>query len=329
MTLISTEVEVKKCSNCKEEKPKTAEYFYRDRASKSGFKSRCKICEGNSYAINGRYGLFNIKWKELAYISGIYKITCKGNGKIYIGSAVNFCMRWSCHYDNLKKNKHENDYMQNAWNKYGKDSFLFEIVEFVDEHELLIKREQYWLDKTKCYNREIGFNILKFAGSALGNKLKQSTKDKLKLNGNRPIIQYTKKGEYIAEYTGAREAARINNLSHGQIGLVAKGKKKLYKDFIWVYKNGNFTLEDALLNIINTSRTVLQYDLKGNFIKEWDMNIRELSDLLGKEFINIPNVVNSNKNSLGGYMWRYRNSKESILNKIEPYTGRIKKRRVE
>ncbi len=111
--------------------------------------------------------------------SGIYKITNIINDKIYIGSAINFKQRWYQHKYYLKLNKHQNKYLQNAWNKYGNDSFIFEIVEYC-EKEKLIEQEQKWMDLTKCFNLEIGYNLVSFAGNQLG--FKHSNESKLKMS---------------------------------------------------------------------------------------------------------------------------------------------------
>lgn len=57
--------------------------------------------------------------------SGIYKITNKVNGKLYIGSTNNFSTRWRNHKHNLLKNKHCNRYLQSSVNKYGLANFEF------------------------------------------------------------------------------------------------------------------------------------------------------------------------------------------------------------
>ena len=61
--------------------------------------------------------------------SGIYKILNIINNKIYIGSAVNIDRRWSEHKSLLTNNKHHSKYLQNSFNKYGTENFLFEVVE--------------------------------------------------------------------------------------------------------------------------------------------------------------------------------------------------------
>lgn len=89
--------------------------------------------------------------------SGIYKIICKPTGKIYIGSSVNIQHRWSVHRATLRGDYHHNNYLQHAWNKYGEDSFGFEVIELCDREQLPI-REQYHLDTNKPYVPD-GFNI--------------------------------------------------------------------------------------------------------------------------------------------------------------------------
>jgi len=59
--------------------------------------------------------------KEFNKKSGIYKITCLVNNKIYVGSTCDFNRRFNAHRNLLKNNKHYAIYMQNAYNLYGKN----------------------------------------------------------------------------------------------------------------------------------------------------------------------------------------------------------------
>jgi group I intron endonuclease len=110
--------------------------------------------------------------------SGIYVIKNLLNNKIYIGSATNFKNRWKAHKSHLSNGKHHSIYLQRAWDKYGEANFLFEILELVDKDEL-ITVEQSWLDRTKCYESTIGYNMSKFAGSRKGVKATEETKKKM------------------------------------------------------------------------------------------------------------------------------------------------------
>ena len=49
--------------------------------------------------------------------------------------------------------------MQNSWKKHGKDNFKFEVVELVSDEDLLFSAEQKWINKTKCYDSNYGYNI--------------------------------------------------------------------------------------------------------------------------------------------------------------------------
>jgi hypothetical protein len=61
-------------------------------------------------------------------ISGIYKIVNIKNGKMYIGSSKNIKRRWGIHKSSLKNNRHHSVYLQRAWNKYGKENFVYEVI---------------------------------------------------------------------------------------------------------------------------------------------------------------------------------------------------------
>jgi group I intron endonuclease len=82
---------------------------------------------------------------------GIYKIRNIINDKFYIGSAKDIKRRWRRHKCGLRGNKHENLVLQRAWNKYGEENFVFEIVEICEMKELL-ELEQKYLDLKPQYN---------------------------------------------------------------------------------------------------------------------------------------------------------------------------------
>ena len=86
----------------------------------------------------------------------IYRITNMANGKYYIGSADSFARReWQHKYD-LRRKMHKNPRLQAAWDKYGEDMFVFEILEEVPEGESQLQTEDRWLKdhvgKSDCYN---------------------------------------------------------------------------------------------------------------------------------------------------------------------------------
>ncbi len=96
--------------------------------------------------------------------SGIYKITCISNKRIYIGSATNLRKRKQEHWNGLRANRRHNLHIQRTWNKYGEDAFTFEVLELVLPMSLTA-REQYWLNTLHPT-----FNAAPIAGSSLGIK---------------------------------------------------------------------------------------------------------------------------------------------------------------
>lgn len=111
-------------------------------------------------------------------IPAIYSITNKQNGKIYIGSAVQRFSRWAVHKKGLRNNNHSNRHLQRAWNKYGENSFTFDVIEDVPDKNMLLEREQYWMDHYKSYDDRYGYNIAKIAGSSLGVRFSDAIKKK-------------------------------------------------------------------------------------------------------------------------------------------------------
>ena len=108
-------------------------------------------------------------------IAGVYTITNTSNGKIYVGSTIHVDRRRLEHFSALKYNKHINKHLQNAYNKYGRESFEFEVIETLEItdsiKEDLLAREQFWIDNLKPE-----YNVLLVAGSNLGYHHTDETK---------------------------------------------------------------------------------------------------------------------------------------------------------
>ena len=82
---------------------------------------------------------------------GIYRIKNLINGKCYYGSSKQIEKRFKTHKKQLKNNTHINCILQKAWDKYGEDNFLFEIVEECNLN-ILLEVEQKYLDLQPEYN---------------------------------------------------------------------------------------------------------------------------------------------------------------------------------
>ena len=112
---------------------------------------------------------------------GIYKISSViYPERFYIGSAVKLERRKNDHFRRLRNNEHPNNKLQNHVNKYGIEDLVFEILEEVKDIILLVPREQYHIDILKPY-----FNLCIIAGSQLGMKRSEETKEKMRLKAIR------------------------------------------------------------------------------------------------------------------------------------------------
>jgi group I intron endonuclease len=90
--------------------------------------------------------------------SGIYSIINLTNNKRYVGSSINTHKRLVQHFWLLRNNIHDNIFLQNSYNKYGKDSFIYEVLEECCE-ELLPERENYYIEHFKTLNSDFGYNL--------------------------------------------------------------------------------------------------------------------------------------------------------------------------
>src|SRR3990172_6151005 len=112
--------------------------------------------------------------------SGVYKITNTATGQIYVGSANNLRTRKNYHFHKLQNDRHVNKYLQADFNKYGEDSFEFEIIEFCEKEEHL-EREQYYIDELNPT-----YNIAPTAGNMTGYAHDDATKRKISLSMMKP-----------------------------------------------------------------------------------------------------------------------------------------------
>lgn len=89
-------------------------------------------------------------------LSGVYMIENKKNGMRYVGQSDNIKKRWVQHRGDLRRNRHDNDHLQKAFNKYGEESFSFRILEEVPVRFLDVA-EIWWIDYLDTFRN--GYNM--------------------------------------------------------------------------------------------------------------------------------------------------------------------------
>jgi len=155
---------------------------------------------------------------------GIYGIKNNFNENIYIGQAIDIENRWKCHKSALNNNKHQNSRLQNAWNKYGKDNFVFIVLDQCEESELT-KREQYWIDYYGGINSSKTYNF-KEAGSKgrLSNATKQKISQKQKGVPEPPGRKVSKEGRL--SLSKAHKGIRPSSQTRLKMSQSQKGRKQ-------------------------------------------------------------------------------------------------------
>lgn len=110
----------------------------------------------------------------------IYRIYCISTRREYIGSTKHYSKRVYEHQWELTNNRHSNKRLQHAWNKYGRENFVFEPLDCAADEAALLILEQHYID-TRCAVKR-GYNICPRAGTYEGVKQKASTNLKRSLS---------------------------------------------------------------------------------------------------------------------------------------------------
>lgn len=197
----------------------------------------------------------------------IYKILNKINGNCYVGStAREYKYRKTVHFSNLKLQKHHSPHLQNAYDKYGKDAFEFQVIEelmfpphYSKEYiaEYLINQEIYWISILSPV-----YNIAKeITPGTLGKRHSQEAIDKIKkrsqMEDNKELIRRVQKL--------AADSRRGIKLSREDKLKIAQGKYGRRR--INIYKNSSLIatcdLQKEAANIIGTTRSNVSQALCG------------------------------------------------------------------
>lgn len=251
-------------------------------------------------------------------LSGIYKISSKIKPEnFYIGSSMDIDHRLSCHFYDLKSNRHSNNRLQNHYNKYGDDDLSLNILMYCDIDNL-IKNEQFYIDT--LYPK---FNLRKKAESHYLPSIKEETRNRLIYShiGKKQSLETIEKR--VSKLRGIKrspEMARkvFNARKHFTYTLITRNKMRLSKlgtkqsDETKLKRSIKLTGRKASMQEIENKRKtslckpIIQYDLNHIFIREWTSTqcaSRELN-IVGT---NISKVLRKQRLSAGGFTWEYIN----------------------
>jgi len=243
----------------------------------------------------------------------VYAIVNKIDGKKYIGSTIEFKERKATHLRDLRKQQHHSWRLQKVYNEVGVDNLEFVVLKEVIL-ENLKEEEQIFLDNFKSYDPKCGYNISKNTQYVSNHGL------------CKPILQYTLKGDFVAEHHSMNEAARVLMRTNGlksKRGLTdaCRGDRRFSYGFLWFYKS-EFSAELLDLKIKNAikkeiseeTRQRLSDSHKGKIQSEAQRLKSSLSKK-GKAPKNLSSLWESNKKSI--YVYNVDNTFKEQFNSLD------------
>lgn len=131
-------------------------------------------------------------------------------------------------------------------------------------------------------------------------------------NGGSPksVLQFSLDGIFIKEWDYIKLAAKELNIIDGNISSVCKGKSNTAGSFIWRYKTDFKNLDTDKIRVNpeiqkGIPRSIIQYDLNGIFIKEWE-SLKKAAEELGLIQIGIWRTCQRKKEQYKNFIWRYK-----------------------
>jgi hypothetical protein len=236
-------------------------------------------------------------------IMGIYIIYNKVNNKCYVGQTINLRKRKKEHRTKLNTNIHDNKYLQRSCDKYGLDSFIFYIVEIVDDVQNLNEQELYYIKLLETRMNAFGYNLKLDTYSREGENVSKSIGIEYPTL-RKPIVQVTFDGEFVERYDGIKIAAKNMGVDYSIISNCLRKKTGSACGYVWIYEsvyvNETFNFREYVLQLPNNSFTY-QYNIFNKFeLKNKSQHGRSVNKVYqfskSGELIKIWNKVSETKN---------------------------------
>lgn len=206
----------------------------------------------------------------------IYRITNQVTKKQYVGQTIDLDTRW--HHHRTKKNSNCR-YLKFAFNKYGMDNFVFELICVCFDDDMDAYEEKYIeMYKTLVPN---GYNLRKGGNSGRHH---EETKRKISmaLKGKRYYDINPRLGKHHTD-----ECKKQISESHKKRYATEEGKQTIRETTI-KYKN----------------RSVIQCDVHGNVIEEF-VSLKQVAMKLGVSLASVSMVCSGKRKTLKGLFFKY------------------------
>jgi group I intron endonuclease len=236
---------------------------------------------------------------------GIYKLTSP-SGKSYIGQSLNIDVRLH-HYKLLMARSQIKLYR--ALLKYGFENFSIEILKIIEDYVsrsklkiLLDGYEIYFIKKYDTINA--GYNIRE--GGSRG-KLSSEAKNKISIANKDRVFSKEHRRRLSESHTGyimPKSQKDLISIKSKLKGISPETREKMVKSRKG-YKPTKETLAKSSKSHIKDK--VLQLDLVGNLIKEWECVVYASREL-GYSRSCIYDCCNNKRKVHKGFIWKYKSN---------------------
>lgn len=247
---------------------------------------------------------------------GIYAIRNVINERVYIGKSIHLEKRKLAHFSELRKGKHGNEPLQNAFNKYGEENFIFEILLEDDsfEDDELYHIEKMYILLFEADRHKKGYNI---APGGKGGFSKWTDEQR-----KRRSIQYSGKGNpfYGKKHSAETIQKKVSNTDYS-FTQTPEHRNKLSE----AMKGRIFSVEHS------RNKSLAQMGAKNPMAKAVSINgkhfetITDAAEALGLNHSTVGGRVNSDSKRFEH--WLYVDKENIPYDKVVEYSnGAIKKK---
>lgn len=149
---------------------------------------------------------------------------------------MNIDSRIRQHKRQLRKNIHINSHLQNSYNFYGEDSFIFHIIEWTDL-ERIREKEQLYIDNLKPE-----YNVSKNTKAPMDGR-KHTNRTIIKMSGKTPWNKGIPRTELEKSLMSARQRESLKN-NPERLKKLSQSIKKYYETHEGTFKGKHHTEEN-------------------------------------------------------------------------------------